>query len=278
GTGTGTAVAATGASVQLHNLHGDVVATMDAANPGASITSYTESTEFGVPRDPSTAYSRYGWLGDKQRSSDDLAGLVLMGVRQYNPVTGRFLSVDSVAGGNENKYSYPVDPLNGTDLSGRYRDNPGGSGYGATKQFYSYHYSYFLQNTTKSASSVMQAIEHNFGVFPLAGCGKSLREGSRCKLTGGNPIYVADVSATSFSFVSLPGHAEGAYNAITFSVKRRGTALYLDVVAAGPGTRWQHLPGGRLANHALANAMWSLFSSRIRGSILGMGCRQGNCR
>jgi RHS repeat-associated protein len=31
--------------------------------------------------------------------SDDLADLVLMGVRLYNPATGRFLSVDPVVGG-----------------------------------------------------------------------------------------------------------------------------------------------------------------------------------
>ncbi|MGN6334165.1 MAG: RHS repeat-associated core domain-containing protein [Motilibacteraceae bacterium] len=117
--GTGTAEAATSASVQLHNLHGDIVATLDAANPAAGIGSYAESTEFGAPRNPSEAPSRYGWLGDKRRSSDDLAGLILMGVRQYNPVTGLFSSADPTPQGGATPYLYPSDPVNFADLSGR---------------------------------------------------------------------------------------------------------------------------------------------------------------
>jgi RHS repeat-associated protein len=50
--------------------------------------------------------------------SDDLADLVLMGVRLYNPATGRFLSVDPVVGGNANPYTYPLDPINGYDPTG----------------------------------------------------------------------------------------------------------------------------------------------------------------
>jgi RHS repeat-associated protein len=65
--------------------------------------------------------ARYGWLGTHQRSTDALAGLTLMGVRLYNSVTGQFLSRDPIRGGNATAYSYPVDPLGSTDLSGRYR-------------------------------------------------------------------------------------------------------------------------------------------------------------
>ena len=43
-----------------------------------------------------------------------------MGARLYNPVTGRFLSMDSVAGGNDNTYTYPPDPINMFDLSGEW--------------------------------------------------------------------------------------------------------------------------------------------------------------
>jgi hypothetical protein len=43
-----------------------------------------------------------------------------MGVRLYNPVTGRFLSVDPVHGGNENAYVYPTDPINKFDLNGKF--------------------------------------------------------------------------------------------------------------------------------------------------------------
>ncbi|GAA3485813.1 hypothetical protein GCM10018966_103460 [Streptomyces yanii] len=42
-----------------------------------------------------------------------------MGVRLYNPVTGRFLSTDPVYSGGANAYAYPADPINNFDLDGR---------------------------------------------------------------------------------------------------------------------------------------------------------------
>jgi RHS repeat-associated protein len=104
--------------LDLTNLHGDTVATIDPA--ATTISSYHETTEYGLPRDPATAADDYGWLGGKKRSSDDLGGLTLMGVRLYNPATARFLSVDPVPGGNPNAYTYPTDPINGYDLNGMF--------------------------------------------------------------------------------------------------------------------------------------------------------------
>jgi hypothetical protein len=43
-----------------------------------------------------------------------------MGVRLYNPTTGRFLTTDPVPGGNENTYNYPNDPINMLDLDGQF--------------------------------------------------------------------------------------------------------------------------------------------------------------
>jgi len=109
----------TGAVVlNLANLHGDVAT---AAVTDTSPATYAETTEYGLPRDPAGANRRYGWLGTHQRNTGDtLAHLTLMGVRLYNPTTGRFLQVDPVYGGSANDYDYcNGDPINCTDLDGR---------------------------------------------------------------------------------------------------------------------------------------------------------------
>ena len=110
---------AAGVSLQLTNLHGDVVATASTSTTATGPTATFESTEFGAPRVESGR--RYGWLGGDLRSADAPSGVVLMGVRLYNPATGRFLQVDPVAGGSANRYDYVAhDPLNLFDLDGRF--------------------------------------------------------------------------------------------------------------------------------------------------------------
>jgi len=41
-----------------------------------------------------------------------------MGARVYNPETNQFTSKDPIKGGNENSYTYPNDPVNGSDFTG----------------------------------------------------------------------------------------------------------------------------------------------------------------
>ncbi|WP_203996677.1 DNRLRE domain-containing protein [Virgisporangium aurantiacum] len=105
---------------QITNLHGDVVATIHHGDAGLSTTG--ESTEYGLPNGSDTVGAvRYGWLGGKQRAADAPAGIVLMGVRLYNPATGRFLQVDPVFGGSCNAYEYTcADPVNSEDLDGKW--------------------------------------------------------------------------------------------------------------------------------------------------------------
>lgn len=103
------------AKLQLANLHGDIVATATLGQAG--IDSYTETDEYGQPKTGTSA--RYGWLGTHQRDADTVGGLTLMGARLYNPTTGRFLSIDPVPGGNDNRYTYPADPINKFDVDGK---------------------------------------------------------------------------------------------------------------------------------------------------------------
>ncbi|MCX5214893.1 DNRLRE domain-containing protein [Kitasatospora sp. NBC_00240] len=115
----GATTAKTGGTVlQLANLHGDI--TLQFPLDTAVAPTVLDYDEYGNPRAGQPS-ARYGWIGAEQRSAETPAALTLMGVRLYNPGTGRFLSVDPVAGGNANAYEYTHgDPLNRYDLDGRF--------------------------------------------------------------------------------------------------------------------------------------------------------------
>ncbi|WP_461083852.1 polymorphic toxin-type HINT domain-containing protein [Streptomyces deserti] len=115
----GAITSATGDTVlQFTDIHGDVALQLPLNASEAPVVLDTD--EYGNPRDRQQAV-RYGWLGGKQRSSETVAGLTLMGVRQYNPTTGRFLSIDPEYGGNANPYEYcTADPVNCFDLDGKW--------------------------------------------------------------------------------------------------------------------------------------------------------------
>jgi RHS repeat-associated protein len=110
---------ATGDAVlQLSNLHGDIATQIPLVDNTTPVVNTYD--EYGNPL-PGTDPARYGWLGGKQRSSETPNGVTLMGVRLYDPTSGRFLSVDPVPGGNANAYDYVnADPLNQYDLDGKW--------------------------------------------------------------------------------------------------------------------------------------------------------------
>lgn len=105
-------------SVNLTDMRDDIVASASISTD-SSVASYSEQTEFGLPQTGQPlSNSRYAWLGEHQKSENNLDGIVLMGLRAYDPTTGRFLQPDPIYGGNENSYVYPTDPINQLDLSG----------------------------------------------------------------------------------------------------------------------------------------------------------------
>jgi RHS repeat-associated protein len=103
--------------------HGDVVTTVELPTSGdvSGITGWSMFDEYGnaLTGLADTGAATYGWVGSQERATLD-NGLILMGARVYNSVTGRFLSPDPVAGGNENSYNYPNDPVNRFDTTGMF--------------------------------------------------------------------------------------------------------------------------------------------------------------
>ncbi|MER5309935.1 RHS repeat-associated core domain-containing protein, partial [Streptomyces sp. NPDC002773] len=109
-------------ALQLTSIHGDVALQLPLDTADAPLV--LDNDEYGNPRVGQPAV-RYNWLGAKQRSSETLTGLMLMGARLYAPATGRFLSMDPVYGGSANAYEYGHgDPVNNFDLDGKRCWNP----------------------------------------------------------------------------------------------------------------------------------------------------------
>lgn len=123
-------------SVPVANPHGDIVTTITLPTTGnaLAIGAWADYDEYGNPLPPAGATTTaqtlanaatvagpggYGWVGAKQRATNPDTGLILMGARVYNTVTGAFTSRDPVYGGNTTAYTYPQDPTNGYDLNGK---------------------------------------------------------------------------------------------------------------------------------------------------------------
>lgn len=104
--------------LQFTDVHGDVSVRQPLDAGAAAVVQHFD--EYGNSLD-ATAGSTYGWLGRYQRPADALGSVMQMGVRLYSPATGRFLSTDPVYGGNSDAYTYPGDPVNDLDLTGRLR-------------------------------------------------------------------------------------------------------------------------------------------------------------
>ncbi len=101
-----------------YNDHGDLAA--EASTAGTRTAAYTYDP-FGTIRagsSPSNSTAER-WVGAKNKKFDSASGFIEMGARPYDPVTGRFASVDPVEGGSLNNYDYATqDPVNMLDLDG----------------------------------------------------------------------------------------------------------------------------------------------------------------
>ncbi|MER8236507.1 DNRLRE domain-containing protein [Streptomyces sp. NPDC094049] len=105
-------------ALQLTGLHGDINVSLPLGSTQAP--QVLDYDEYGVPKSGGTG--RYGWLGGHQRSAETPTRSILMGVRVYNPATGRFQSTDPVRYGSANAYDYAdQNPVTNQDLTGLWR-------------------------------------------------------------------------------------------------------------------------------------------------------------
>lgn len=109
-------------TLQLADLHGDIIATAAIDPEATELLSTQQFDEYGNPKQGGFLEGgdgEYGWLGAKRRRTQLPSGVVQMGVRSYVPELGRFLSPDPVKGGSANAYEYAAgDPVNNSDLTG----------------------------------------------------------------------------------------------------------------------------------------------------------------
>ncbi len=107
-------------TLQIANLHGDIIATAKKSETTTTLAStIAEASEYGVPATETPP--KYSWLGTHEIPTSLPSGVTTMGARSYIPQLGRFLQTDPQPGGSANQYAYTYgDPLNNDDLTGEY--------------------------------------------------------------------------------------------------------------------------------------------------------------
>jgi len=159
-------------TLQLTDLHGDVIATVNPAADTAPAATYTY-TEFGAVESTSTNPGEYGYLGGAQISSDTLGGNQLMGARSYSTALGRFDQTDPISGGSANNYDYTdQNPLTNEDLTGQNSVNVGCSSRTVQVFYWTYTVPYTqtcVYDLSRDETDLIARVYSDSGIFVAAG-------------------------------------------------------------------------------------------------------------
>ena len=102
----------------FYDGHGNTVATATKTGTRTNAYSYRPFGESNEALPVNATGDLF--VGRWHKKLDTQSALILMGARPYDPMSGRFLSVDPVDGGAANAYDYSLqDPVNNYDLDGR---------------------------------------------------------------------------------------------------------------------------------------------------------------
>lgn len=235
-------------TLAVTNLHGDVVATVNASG---ALTDLPDTDEFGVTNGtiPNT---RLGWLGGAKRfTAAPALGIIRMGERLYDPNLGRFLEADPVVGGSCNDYDYVCgDPINGSDTAGT-------SGY-------TRHYG--LGHHIGSLGVFLWWLYHHLGATFPHGLPNNPRNRVYSLQLFRFPLH-ADVQfkrlRSGFVLTSTHEHPEGDHRHIKFTFTQHHDAVSMTVHASGPDGNFRRF-GLSTLNDSIATVGWDSFAEAIR--------------
>jgi hypothetical protein len=216
-----------------------------------------------------------------QKSLTDLTDIVQRSNGDLNAIGSRiqaigdeYQSLSKQRFADQNGDSTTEDPRKPKIQAVDFRESPApgeppppdpGGGYG------SYHYGYQFSTTEAwSQQQIMREVQNNFNqYFTFTGDQPKILEGAVINLNGPagpEPVKVTKVTDTSFSFISLPGHHEGAGRVIEFSIVPAAASPVpgrlnweLRVEASGPLSGLSVVPGASWFN----KGVWQVFANNL---------------
>jgi hypothetical protein len=216
-----------------------------------------------------------------QKGLKDLADIVERSNGDLNAIGGRIRAIaqEYQALGNQrfggpSGESTTEDPRKPKTQAVDFREGPApeeppppepGGGYG------SYHYGYqFSTSEAWTQQQIMREIRKNYNqYFTFTGDQPEIVEGAVINLNGPvgpEPVKVTKVTDMSFSFISLPGHDEGAGRVIEFSIVPAAASPVpgrlnweLRVEASGPLSDLSLVPGASWFN----KGVWQVFANNL---------------